>query len=101
MTNNLLLFRLERLDVPDTLSVFFNTPVAREEPHAADACDALGNPVILILVGFIDECLRLDVTIEVVADKIVIAVIRNGANKGRECVLVAKLPSSDSIKDLV
>lgn len=46
--------------------------------------NGLGDPLILILVGFINQSVGLDVTVEVIADEIVVAVIGDGTSKSGE-----------------
>lgn len=61
-----LLLDLERLQIPDHIGVLLNTTIAAEEAHSGYASNALLKPSILVLVGFIDQLVRLDVAVKVV-----------------------------------
>ena len=70
----------QRLHVPYAISIFHDTPITTEEAHSADTGDTLAYPCILILVCLVDECMRLDIAIEVITDKVVIAMIGDSAD---------------------
>lgn len=97
----LLDFWRQWLNVPDAISVLDDAAIAREESHAADARDALCDPFFLVPVSLVDECVGLDVTVEVIADEIVVAVVGNGVDQSRKSVLVAKHVSANGLEDLL
>lgn len=61
-----LLRDVQRLNVPNLLSILVNAAIASEEAHSGHGHDALGHPLILVLVGFVNESVCLDVAVEVV-----------------------------------
>ena len=95
----LLRLRRQRLYIPDALRILLNASVATEEAHPRHARDALGDPLVLILVRLVDERVRLDITIEVVADKVIVAVVADGADEGRELVGVTESVGLDGLED--
>lgn len=70
-------FRWQRLDVPDHLSIFVDATVAGEETHSGNRSDRLGQPLLLVLVRFINEVLSVNVALEVVGHKVIVAMIHN------------------------
>lgn len=98
LSHHVLLFDFEWLDVPDALGVFVDASVRGEETHAGHARDALGDPLVLVAVGGVDEILGLQVRVEIVRDQIVITVIDDAVDEGREGILVAKHAGLDGVK---
>jgi hypothetical protein len=45
---------------------------------------------LLVLVGLVHEGMRLDVAVEVIADKIVVSMLEDCVDEGREVALVAE-----------
>lgn len=76
-----------------------DTSITAEEAHARHAHDRLDKPFILILVRFVHKGLRLVVTVEVIADKIVVTVLENGADEGRETALITKRAFLNGFED--
>lgn len=110
----------ERLNVPDALTVLSNfvSPSSRvtiterathlvdasitaKEAHPRHAGDGLRKPRILVLVGLVDSILGLAVRVEVVGDKIVVAVVDDAINKRRKLTRVAKLARLDCLEDVL
>jgi hypothetical protein len=91
---------IQRLDVPDGVSILIDAPIAAEEAHASNTGDALGNPLVLVLVRSVDEILRREVRVEVVRDEVIVAVLDNGIDESREGSLVAKNTILDGFEDL-
>ena len=89
----------QRLHVPDHVRILLNAAITGEKPHAAHARDALADPLLLILVRLIDEVLRLDIAVEVVADEVVIAVVDDAVAEGREAARVAEHAALDRVED--
>ena len=44
----------QRLNIPDHVRIFLNATITAEEAHSADTRDTLCDPLVLVLVGFID-----------------------------------------------
>ena len=88
------------LHVPDTIRVFHYTAITGEESHAGHAGNALADPLVLVLVGLVDKVLGLDIAVKVVADQIIVAVVGDGVDQGRELVLVAEAAAANGVKDL-
>ena len=65
----------QRLYVPDTVRIFHDASVTREETHSRDTGDTLADPFVLVFICLVDKSLSFDVAIEIVADKVVIAVV--------------------------
>ena len=61
-----LLFHLQRLNVPDAFRILVNAAIGGEEAHPSHTRDALGHPLVLVLVGLVDEILCLEVGVEIV-----------------------------------
>lgn len=77
-----------------------NTTIATEKPHAAHTGNALGNPLVLVFIRLVDKRMRLDIAIEIIRNKIVVAVIGDGVAESAEAVCIAKGATFDGIKDL-
>lgn len=60
-TNNDLISHIQRLHVPNTISILINNPIRSKEAHTSHARNALCNPLILILERFIYDALRRDI----------------------------------------
>ena len=82
--------RRQGLRIPDLLGILINTSIAREEPHAAHASNALLQPSILILESLVDQTVGLDVRREVVRHQIVIAMVRDAVAERGEPTGVAE-----------
>jgi hypothetical protein len=90
----------EWLDVPDHLCVLVDAPIAGEEAHPSDAGDALCDPFLLVLIRLIDELLRLTITVEVVRDEVVVAMLNNPIHESREVIGIAKGALLDGVEDV-
>lgn len=77
-----------------------DTTIATEKSHAAHTGDALGNPLVLVLIRLVDKRMRLDITVEVVGNEIIVAVFGNGVAESAEAVRIAKSAAFDGIKNL-
>ena len=82
--NMFLLLHIQRLNVPYALRVLLDTPVAAKKAHPGHAGDALGRPAILVAEGLVNELLRLAVGAEIIADEVVVAVVDDSVDEGRE-----------------
>lgn len=89
----------QRLNIPDTLRILINHAIRGEEPHPRNAGNALAYPLLAILERLVYHLLRLDVRIEVVRDKIVVAMLGNGSEKSREVRGIAECAGANSIKN--
>jgi hypothetical protein len=87
------------LDVPDAISILVDCTIAREEAHPADACNALGDPSILILVTLVNEILGFEVAFEVVRYQVVVTMINNGINQSLELICTSELSASNGVED--
>lgn len=96
----LVILRNQRLHIPNALSIFINTSITTEEAHSRNTQDSLGDPLILVLVRLIDQSLRLDVTVEIIRDKVIVAMVFDSANEGSERTGVAKGVGFDTFEDL-
>ena len=83
-----------------TVGIFLDAAIAAEEAHARHARDRLLDPLVLVLERLIDERLRLDVAVEVVADQVVIAMVGDTVAQRSEAVRVAEHVAPDGIKHL-
>ncbi len=92
--------RVHRLDVPNHIGVLLDASIAAEKPHPAHADDALADPLVVVLVRFVHQGVSLDVTVEIVADEVVISLVDDGITQRREPVGVAEPPGFDGIKHL-
>jgi len=88
----------EHTHIPNHLGVLINTPVRAEEAHAGDAGDGLGEPGLLVLVGLVDEPVRVDVALEVVRDEVVVAVVDDGVDERGELARVAEGAGLDGVE---
>lgn len=93
------LLRRQRLNIPNTLRILDDAPIAGKEAHPTHARDGLPEPTLLVAIGVVHEGLRLDVGVEVVADEIVVAVIEDGGDEGGEVSLVAEAAGVDGGED--
>lgn len=89
----------KRLNVPDTLCVFLNTPVTGEESHTGHSLNRLADPALLVLVCLVDELLGADVGVEIVRDQIIVAVGLDGTDQSGEGTDVAKGVGLDAVED--
>ena len=99
-TIHLICRRLHRLYIPNHLRILVDASIAAEEPHARHARDALGHPLVLILVSLIDKVVRLAIAVEVVGNEVVVAVVHNSVDKSGELVRVTEAAGLDRVKDL-
>jgi hypothetical protein len=86
------------LYVPDTLSVLIDTPVTCEEAHTCDRQDGLRCPLLGILVALVDELLRLDVRGKVIRNEVVVTMLHDAIEQGREALGIAKGAAMDMIE---
>lgn len=93
--------RLDRLNVPDHLGVLVNATVAGEEAHTRHARDGLGQPLVLLLVGLVDQSLRVDVRLEVVRHEVVIAVVDDRVHQVGELSSIAKDALTDRLEHVL
>jgi hypothetical protein len=98
--NLLLVLDVQGFDVPDGIGIFIDASIRSEETHSGNACYRFADPLFLILEGFIDEILCLAVAVEIVADKVEVAVVNNGADQGPESTFVSKFAGLDAIEHL-
>lgn len=89
----------QRLDIPNTLRILVNATITAEEAHTSHTGDALGEPLILVLVGFVNEGLGLVVAVEVVRDEVVVAVVFDGSDESTECTSVTESAFLDLLED--
>src|SRR5690348_9213833 len=68
---------IQRLNVPDTISILSNDTVSREEAHSGHTSDGLRNPLILIQECLVNHLLCADIGAEIIRDKVVIPVVSN------------------------
>ncbi len=94
------LLNLERLQIPDHISVLLDAPVAAEEAHSSHTSNALLEPSILVLVRFINQLVRLDITVEIVRHKVVITLVDDAIAESGELASVAKFATFDGIEHL-
>jgi hypothetical protein len=89
------------LNIPDALCVLLNASITGKEAHSCYTCDALADPLILVLVRGVDQIVRLQVALEVVGDEVVVAMFGNAADEGRKWSYVAKLAALNCVEDLL
>jgi hypothetical protein len=90
----------QRLHVPDTLRILVDATITAEESHSSNANNSLANPLILVLIGLVDQCLSRDIGFKVVGDEVVVTMILDCANQGTERTRVAKCTLFYLVKDL-
>lgn len=100
-TNLRLLRRNNRLNIPDHLRVFIDAPITAKEAHPAHTRDALGQPLFLVLVCLINQILRLAVAVEVIRDKIVVAMVNDCTRECRKGSRIAEHATLDSCENLL
>lgn len=96
-----LLRDVQRLNVPNLLSVLVDAAVASEEAHSGHGQDALGHPLILVLVGLVNESVCLNVAVEVIGNQVVVTVVSDGGNQGAKVIGHAKGALLNLDKDLL
>jgi hypothetical protein len=89
----------QRLDVPDTLRILVNATITAEETHARHTRDTLADPLVLVLVGFVNESLGLIVAVEIIRDEVVVAVLFDGPDQSCERAGISKRVLLDGLKD--
>lgn len=72
-----------------------------EEAETADNSDALRQPGFSVRESRVNQLLRLDVRVEVVRDKVVVAMVDDAVDQRREGARVAELAALDRIEDLL
>ncbi len=98
--NSVLALDGQRLDIPDALGILVDATVAAEEPHAGDAGDALGDPLVLVTVSIVDQSVGLDVAVEIVRHQVVVAVVADGRDHAGEVVRVTERALLDGLEHL-
>ena len=91
--------RWQWLSIPDLLRIFLNATITAEETHACHTRNALFKPRILILVCFINELVRLHITVEVIGHKIVVTMISDRVTERRKTVRVAEHTTANCVED--
>ena len=91
--------RRQRLHIPDPLRILLNTAITTKEPHPTDALDRLPRPLLLIFICLIDQILRLHIAIEIIANKIIVAVVSDAIAQSRETVRIAEGVRFDGVED--
>jgi hypothetical protein len=82
--------RRQRLYIPDAFRILVNTPITAKETHARYTSNTLTDPLILVLVSFINQRLRLVIAVEIVRDKVVIAMFFNRTDESRKGPSITK-----------
>ena len=91
----------KRLNIPDSVRVLLDTSVAREEAHPSHTRNTLANPFILVLVRNVNQVMRLKIALEVIRNKVIVAMLGDASNKGREGSLIAKGTFLNGVEDLL
>ena len=60
------------------IRILLNTPITTKKPHPRHTRNTLLQPSLLIPIRLIHQLMRLDITIEIIAHEIVVAVIGDG-----------------------
>ena len=92
--------RWDWLAIPDLLRILLNTPVTAEEAHSCHGGDALFDPSILIFISFINKRMSLDIAVEIIRDKVIVAMVDDAVAESGETGCVAESPRFDGVKDL-
>lgn len=95
----LTLLRHQRLNIPDHLRILIDTAITTEEPHACHTQNRLRHPLILVLVRLVHQRLRLNITVEVIRNEVVVAMVFNSSSEGREGARVAEGAALDGFED--
>lgn len=82
------------------LGILVDASVRAEEAHARNARDRLGQPLILVFVRLVNGCMCLNVAVEVVRDKVVVAMVADSRDHGQEVVGLAECAALNSFEDL-
>ena len=85
---------------PDFLGILYHTTIRGEEPCSRSTEDTFGEPVILVLVCLVNQILGVTIALEIIRDKIEVAVVNNAINKRRELVGITKTVTLNGIKHL-
>lgn len=88
-----------RLNIPNRIRILLDTSIAAEKSHPAHARDTFADPLVLILVRLVHERMRRDIRVEIVRDKIIVAMVDDGAAQGAEPVGIAKRVRFDGVED--
>ena len=94
-----ILLRHHRLHIPNHIRILLNASITTKEPHPRHTSNAFANPLILIAIRLIHQLLRLDVGIEVIADKIIVAVVGDAVAQRAEARGVAEGIGFDGVED--
>lgn len=92
-------YLLNRLQVPDTVSVLLNRTVGREEAHAGNAENGLVKPSVAVLISLINHLLGLDVRVEIIRDKVEVTVVSDRADEWLKVVWFTEGTLADLRKD--
>ncbi len=95
----MVLLQVQRLNVPDTLCILIDTSVTSKETHTRNTNNSLASPLILVFVGLINECLSLNIAVEVVRDEVVVTVIFDCTNKSSEARSITKGVGFNGVED--
>jgi hypothetical protein len=88
------------LDVPDHLGILLDTTIGSEETHAGDCENGLVQPSLLVLEGFINGIVSLDVCFKVGRSQPVV-VVDDSVGQSRELIRMTEHTTVDGIKDLL
>ena len=91
----------QRLNIPDAIRVLLNASITCKEAHSCYTCDALADPLILVLVRDVDQIMRLQVALEVVGDEVEVAMFGDAVDEGRKRSYVAELAVLNCVEDLL
>jgi len=75
-----------------------NTPITAEEAHPRHAGDALLQPRICIFEHFIHKRVGLDVAVEVIGYKVVVAMVNDRIAKGCEATGIPKFTAFNGVE---
>jgi hypothetical protein len=95
----LLVLGLQRLHIPNLLSILTNAAIAREESHSGDRSDCLAGPLILVFKGFVHEGVSGNVGMEIIADEVIVAMINDGADESTKGASVSKHATLKGVED--
>ena len=82
-----------------TISILLNAAIAAEEAHSAHTGDTLLHPTILVLERLIDKRVRFHVAVEIIRDKIIIALVDDAVAQRCKSARVTEHAALDGVKD--
>lgn len=94
-----LILNLQRLHIPNTIRILINNPIRREKSHPGHTRNRLGDPLVLVDKRLVNHRLRGDVRVEVVRNKVVVAVFVDGSRQRGKGTRVTEHAAANCVED--